>query len=431
MILKNVEDSKPLKVVLLCHFTNKEVRNKLPLNQKFEHEDFAPWISRMIKSFEMVTGVQFHIISPHRRLIPFIAEFENNGIYYHFFNPHVLAITRGQKYLRRVEGWTNYFQNKLLVNQFLGRIKPDIVNLIGSENPYYSATALNIKKIPVFVCIQGMASDPASFIENEMPVKSQVKLERKIHKTFKYFGISSPKFEELIRRDNENPILLKQKYHLDYNISVDLKIEKKYDFVYFGRVTYAKGVDKIIEAVAYLRNSGRKTTLNIIGGYNQVVFKNLNALIENLHLNDQINFVGNLPSMQDVYNEVVKSRVSVLSTKTDNIPQTIFESILLDIPVVATKIGGIPYLNKEGTTLLLSEYGDIKGLAENMLRLLDDPTYGKELVNKCKNFLLKEYDSQKITDQYIKQYKAIIANYWTGENIDSELLFNRNDFKNS
>lgn len=362
--------------------------------------------------------------------MPLKFEFELNGIYYHFFNPHFLSITRGQKYLRRVEGWTHYFQNKLLVNQFLRRIKPDIVNLIGSENPYYSATVLNIKKIPVFVCIQGMASDPANFIEDEMPVKSQVKLERKIHRTFKYFGISSPKFEELIRRDNENPILLKQKYHLDYNISVDLNIKKNYDFVYFGRVTYAKGVDKIIEAVAYLRNNGRKTTLNVIGGYNQVVFKKLSALIENLKLKDQINFVGNLPSMKDVYNEVVKGRVSVLSTKTDNIPQTIFESILLDLPVVATKVGGIPYLNKDGPTILLSEYGDIKGLAENMLRLLDNPTYGRELVIKCKKFILEEYNPEKITDQYIKQYNAIIANYWRGEDIDSTLLFNKDDFFN-
>lgn len=429
--MNNVEEVKSLKVVLLCHFTNQEVRDHLPLNPKFKHEDFAPWISRMIKSFELVKDVEFHIIAPHRRLIPFISEFELNGIFYHFFNPHVLAITRGQKYLRRLEGWTKYIQNKLLVNHFLKKINPDIVNLIGSENPYYSATALSIKNIPVFVCIQGMASDPASITEHEVPDKSQVKLERKVHKTFKYFGISSPKFEELIRRDNENPILLKQKYHLDYNISVNLKVEKEYDFVYFGRVNFAKGVDKIIEAIAYLRTNGRITTLNIIGGYSPVVFAKLNMFIKNNQLSEQIHFVGNLPSMQNVYEEVLKSRVSVLSTKSDNIPQTIFESILLDIPVVATNIGGIPYLNKEGTTLLLSEYGDIKGLAENMLLLLDNPTYGNELVNRCKNFLLKEYDPQKITDQYLKQYKAIIANYWNRENIESELLFNRNDFSNS
>lgn len=421
--------NKPLKVVLLCHFTNKEVRNRLSLNKKFKHSDFAPWISRLIKGFEQVADVQFHIISPHGRLKGFTSEFENKGIHYHFFNPHILAITRGQKYLRRVEGWTHYLQNRLLVSRLIKKIKPDIINLFGSENPYYSITALNIKKIPVYVCIQGMASDPENFLENEMPIKSQVKLEREIHKRFKYFGISAPQFVDLIRRDNENPIFFKQKLLLDYNISVNSEIEKKYDFVYFGRVTYAKGVDKVIEAIAYLRDNGRKTTLNIIGGYSDAGFKQLTKLIENLDLSDQINFVGNLSPMQYVYNEVVKSKVSVLSTKTDNLPQTIFESILLDIPVVATNIGGIPYLNKEGKTILLSEYGDIKGLADNMLILIDNPAYGQELVYKCKKLLLKEYDSKLVTSQYVNQYKAIIDNYWNDNPIGHELLFDINDFK--
>ncbi|NOU48461.1 MAG: glycosyltransferase [Bacteroidales bacterium] len=425
--MKEIENQ--IKVVLLCHFTNAEVRNILPLSSKIKQNDFAPWITRMIKGFEQADNVQIHIIAPHRRLKPFIFEFVNRGIYYHFFNPHILAIRRGQKYLKRVELWTNFFQNQLLVNRFIKRIKPDIINLIGAESPYYSSLVLNIKDIPVYVCIQGIYSDPEGFDKNEKPMQSIVKVERKIHEQFRYFGISAPQFVSLIKRDNENPVFLKQKYPLDFDVSVNSGIDKMYDFVYFGRVTFAKGVDKIIEAIANISAKGRRVTLNIVGGYSNEYFIYLNGLINKYKLTDQIYFTGELPTLQDVYNEVIKSRVSVISTKSDNLPQTIFESILLNIPVVATNVGGIPYLNKEGKTILLSEYGDINGLAENMMKLIDNPVYAQELTNKCKELLSREYNTQKIIELYIQQYKAIIDNYWNNTPIKHELLYNENDFR--
>ena len=419
-------EEKKLKVVWLCHFTNAEVRQKLPLSKKINHTDFAPWITRMIKGFENRDDVEIHIVAPHRRLKPFICEFENNRIFYHFFNPHILAIIRGQKYLKKFEIWTNFIQNKLLVSRIIKRIKPDIVNLIGAENPYYSATALKIKNIPVFVCIQGIYNDPEGFDKDEEPIQYIINIEQKLHKRFKYFGISAPQFVDLIKNSNSNPIFLKQKYHLDFDSSVDSKIVKEYDFVYFGRVTFAKGVDKIIEAIGYLRDNGRKTTLNIVGGAKD---EYLNELINTLNLNEQITFRGYLPTMQEVYNEVIKGRVSVISTKSDNTTQTIFESILLGIPVVATRIGGIPYLNKDGTTILLSKYGDVQGLADNMLKLIDNPDYANELVRKCKEFIYKEYDSKFITNQYVKQYRAIIDHYWNNTPIENKLLFDINEFK--
>ena len=90
---------KKLTVAWICHFSNQEVRNKLPLSNmrisnflrsilgktKFEYGDFAPWINNLIKEFEKFEEVELHIIAPHTGLKKKRFDLEMNGIHYHFF----------------------------------------------------------------------------------------------------------------------------------------------------------------------------------------------------------------------------------------------------------------------------------------------------------------------------------------------------------
>ena len=87
-------------------------------------------------------------------LSPFKYSFEMNGIYYHFFKPELplrldILVSRLPHQEKR-----RFSLNRLWVKQFIKEIQPDIVNLIGTENPYYSITVLDIKNIPVFVSAQ-------------------------------------------------------------------------------------------------------------------------------------------------------------------------------------------------------------------------------------------------------------------------------------
>ena len=68
-----------LKVIWICHFSNKEVRERLPLSKmkvknsiksllgkKINpgYSDFAPWVSNLIKEFEKFDEVELHVVSP-------------------------------------------------------------------------------------------------------------------------------------------------------------------------------------------------------------------------------------------------------------------------------------------------------------------------------------------------------------------------------
>jgi glycosyltransferase involved in cell wall biosynthesis len=417
-----------LKVAWICNFSNPEIRQFLPLSRRKKYADFAPWITNLVKEFEKRVDVELHVIAPHKGLQKIIFHFENNAVHYHFFNPDLPIVHRNWPSFYPVHRWTKYFKNRILLNLFIKQIEPDIINLHGAENDYYSISVLDIKKIPVFVCIQGIYSNPKRFINQEKPIKFIIRVERKILKTCKYFGIFSPFFIDLIKRDNNNPIFLRQSYIPDTQVKVPASIEKKYDFVFWGRITEVKGIDKIIEAIALIKKQGRITSLLIIGHCPKSYYGYLNKTIEELQVRENIAFIGYLPTIQEVHRKALEARVTVISSRFDNIPGTIIESVLLGIPVAATNVGGIPFLNRDGKTILLSEYGDIEGLAKNMLKLLDNIEYANRLTKKCREFILREFRGDIIVDRYIHQYHAIIAHYKYDTPIPRELLFDKVTF---
>ena len=72
-----------LKVVWLCHFTNKEVQERINPNSRIN--EFAPWIPTSIKIFENNDRIDLHIVSPHGYIVG-IKTFRKQGINYYFYN---------------------------------------------------------------------------------------------------------------------------------------------------------------------------------------------------------------------------------------------------------------------------------------------------------------------------------------------------------
>lgn len=433
---------KQIRVVWICHFSNVEVRNKLPLsnfyllnvikkllgNNKITYSDFAPWINILIKEFEKLKDVELHIIAPHKGLRKFNFEFEMNGVYYYFYKTELFFVLSKIRDIIIQKRQRKYKLNRFFVKRFIKKIEPDLVNLFGTENPYYSITILDIKDIPILVTSQTVYANPnRKKLSGEINY-SRWNIEVDIHSKEQYFGCSGRMHRDLIIRNNSNATILKNYFPLQRPIDVK-NVTKEYDFVFFAaNITPKKGIEDALSALAFVKKKNNTIKLNIVGKCLPDYKAFLKSRIFDLDLTENTIFHDYFPVHTDLLQHLKKSRFALLPVKLDAIPGTIVEAMLLELPVITYKTTGTPYLNKNGETVLIANIGDIEKLAENMLRLLNLPALVAKLKKDAKAFVEKEFGNTTIAKRYVDNYRAVYNHYYHNKPIPEELLFNPEEF---
>lgn len=430
------------KIVWLCHFSNSTVRSKLKLsnlgienflrrilgkNKKSISSDFAPWITNLIKEFEKFKDCELHIISPHRGLKRFTQEFSINGIHYHFFKPE-LPFMLSKIVDKLYSGKKHYKLNRFLIKRFIKKIKPDIVNLIGTENPYYSIATLDIKNIPVYVSAQTVYTNPSRMELTGNVQQDKWDLELQIHKKERYFGCTGRMHRDLVLKNNPQAITFKMFFPIQYPHKVR-DVPKEYDFVFFAAgVTKKKGIEDAIDALAKVKAHYPNVKLNVVGKCEETYKDFLNTKIARLNLQENISFNSYFPVHSDMHQHIKKSRFALLPVKLDVISGTIVEAMLLELPLITYKTTGTPFLNKDGQTVLFGDIDDIDTLAKNMLTFLNNPAFADELAVKAKAFVEKEFNNTTNAKRLVENYRAVINHYHNNTPIPQELLFNPNEF---
>jgi len=435
--------SNTIKVAWICHFSNAEVRKRLPLSNRYifnflkklfgkkrktVYADFAPWINDLIKEFEMFNDVELHVIAPHKGLKPFKHEFVYKDIHYHFFKPELpLYLSKMANIILKNRN-KRFCLSRLLVKALIKKIKPDIVNLIGTENPYYSITGLDIDNIPVFVSAQTVYSNPLRKIHSDSCDDFIWNLELKLHKKFRYFGCSGRMHRDLILKNNPEAIIFKMFFPKQKPPQVN-KVPKEFDFVFFSSgVSKKKGIEDALDALAIVKKQKPNVKLNVSGRCAHAYKNYLLAKIAKLNIQDNVFFNDYFPVHADMYQHLKRSAFALLPIKLDVIPGTVIESILLDLPVVTYKTTGTPYLNKDGEAVLLSEIDDVQALAKNMITLLNSPELAEKLKRNARKFVEKEFDNAILARRLVSDYKAVIEHNIHNKPIPKELLFSTDEF---
>lgn len=134
---------------------------------------------------------------------------------------------------------------------------------------------------------------------------------------------------------------------------------------YFGR---HKGIHVLLDALPYLGDAGRYR-INLVG--EGEVLEECKKKVRQMRLNGSVKFWGKIQNIEDAYRE---TDVLILpSVWPENQPVTITEAMAAKIPVIASRLGGIPELVEDGHTGYLFEAGNARDLARKMLEFLSHP----------------------------------------------------------
>jgi glycosyltransferase involved in cell wall biosynthesis len=136
-------------------------------------------------------------------------------------------------------------------------------------------------------------------------------------------------------------------------------------FVFAGRLTAQKSLDVALHAVA----SVPEARLTIFGDGPERA--RLERLAGDLELNGRIEFTGARPR-RDVLEALSSAGAALLPSAWENLPHAAVEALAVGTPVVATAVGGVPEVVRDGENGLLVPPGAPEALAAAMARLVGD-----------------------------------------------------------
>jgi glycosyltransferase involved in cell wall biosynthesis len=97
-----------------------------------------------------------------------------------------------------------------------------------------------------------------------------------------------------------------------------------------------------------------------------------------------------------------KLRLLVLPSATEGLPNVVLEAMACATPVLATPVGAIPDIVKEGETGFLLKSNDPKHIAERIVELLNNPELLEKVSIKAYNYVRENFSFEKTLDAWRK-----------------------------
>lgn len=148
--------------------------------------------------------------------------------------------------------------------------------------------------------------------------------------------------------------------------------------LYVGRVAPEKGVEVLLEAFRLLRSrhSDSAPILTLVGSdfYTGSYGAAFSARLQNSDLVGAVEMAGHVPYGNRLFEFYDTHDLLVLPSFTEGFPQVLLEAMARGLPVVATRVGGVPRVVRDGENGLIVPPGDPRTLSAAIHRLLTDPS---------------------------------------------------------
>lgn len=180
------------------------------------------------------------------------------------------------------------------------------------------------------------------------------------------------------------------------NENIEVKEKDNYTILSVGRLVGQKGFKHLIRACQILKEKENlQFTCKIIGDGKDR--KKLKKIISELNLDETVNLLGS-QEQNDVIKNMRNADLFVLPCVRDEdgfmdgIPVALMEAMALRVPVISTRISGIPELVKDGSGILVPP-GDAKELAKAIERVMNLPNDKRQqMIESGREEVLKNFN---------------------------------------
>lgn len=167
---------------------------------------------------------------------------------------------------------------------------------------------------------------------------------------------------------------------------------------FVGRLIHAKGCDLLIHAIASIGRNAHDCCLVIVGEGPERA--SLEQLAKKVGISDIVSFCGFRSDTEYIYGSL---DLLVLPSREEGTPLVMLEGMSQGVPIVATRVGGIPEVIKDRVNGLLVPSDDLSALAEAIVESLSRPNETRKRVLEAKKTVKESYN----LEAWIKKYQDV------------------------
>lgn len=323
----------------------------------------VPWVTGQAP-LVAAAGVDLHIVTVSRH-VRADAEFAHEGIAYHF-----LKIPRWPR------AATAYQIDRRRLSACVRRLKPALVHGFGTESSFgYSAVSL---PYPSVVMMQGLVARITrargwATLLREPGLCVSLAAERVTIRRARHVICETQYAADFVRTVNPRAAVHALSTPIaDRWFDVVRAPDGGPEILFVGWVVPAKGVDVLVEAFGRVATAFPEATLHIAGAAEpRFLDQVLRPSVHRLGVAARVRFHGQL-SADEIAARLSTATLLVLPTRMDTAPNVLAEARAAGVPIVATRVGGIPELVDDGVDGVLIPVNDPDALAQAVADLLGD-----------------------------------------------------------
>jgi colanic acid/amylovoran biosynthesis glycosyltransferase len=173
-----------------------------------------------------------------------------------------------------------------------------------------------------------------------------------------------------------------------------------------------KGHATLLQALASPAPAMQRVHLDLIGS--GPLEAGLVAQVRRLGLQTRVRFLGTLsePEVADVLEQAeifVLASVVAANGRMDGIPVALMEALASGVPVIASRLSGIPELVRDGVTGVLVRPGDVDDLVAGFQRTLADPQVTCARAQAGRRLIEREFDIERSSEQMVSLFQSARA----------------------
>jgi len=185
---------------------------------------------------------------------------------------------------------------------------------------------------------------------------------------------------------SRDKIIIAHEYFLNDTFTITMPFSERPPLIgYIGRLSGEKGIQNFVQALRPILKN-RKDLKVLIGGDGELM-ESIKTFLAAEKLTDRVNLPGWI-SHDDLPQYFNQLQLLVLPSYTEGLPNIMIEALSCGTPVLATPVGAIPDIIKEGETGFIMRDNSPECIAENVIRALSSP--GLEMIAQNGKKLVEE-----------------------------------------